>query len=152
MITSMPEVAAHVYKALVYLCPPAFRRAFKSEMARDFEDATCEAWREGRWLAVVPLWMHLCHDLAWTVAAQWFRRGFPVVTVLAASSMAMCLWAVARLLSGPFQLLAPAPNDEDEAVLLFLATLVILLAAAVILLTVCFLSPRLRRDRRVRRV
>ena len=50
-MTAPPIVATHVYRALVYLYPPAFRRQFASEMTSDFRDATCEAWYDGGWLA-----------------------------------------------------------------------------------------------------
>jgi hypothetical protein len=136
----------------VYLYPPAFRREFASEMAGDFEDATCEAWHDGRWLAVVPLWIHVCHDLTWSVAAQWFRNGFLVVTVLSALGTTMCGFAVTRLLRRPLQPISLSPKDEDEVVLLVLATMVILLAATVITFTVCFWLLVLRRNGRARRV
>jgi hypothetical protein len=149
-MTAMPAVATNVYRVLLYLYPPAFRRQFASEMACDFEEATGEAWRDGRWPAVVPLWIHICRDLAWTVAAQWFRNGFPVVPVLSALGATMFGFAVTRLLWLPRQPISP--GLKDEVVLLFLAVMVILLAATVITFTVCFWLLVLRRNGRVRRV
>jgi hypothetical protein len=151
-MTAMPPVATNVYRVLVYLYPPAFRRQFASEMACDFEDATVEAWSDGRWAAVVPLWIHICRDLARTVPAQWFRNGFPVVPVLSALGATMFGLAVTRLLWQSRQPISPGPSDEDEVVLLFLAVMVILLAATVITFTVCFWLLVLRRNGRVRRV
>ena len=152
MITAAPAVATNVYRLFVYLYPPAFRREFGSQMACDFEDATCDAWRDGRWLAVVPLWMDIGCDLAWTVAAQWLRNGLPVVTVLSALGTAMYTFAVTAFLWRPFQSVSPHPRNEDEVVMLVLATMVVLLAAAVITFTVCFWLLVLGRDSRARRV
>jgi uncharacterized BrkB/YihY/UPF0761 family membrane protein len=151
-MTAMPAVTTNVYRVLVYLYPPAFRRQFASEMASDFEDATCEAWHDGRWLAVGPLWIHICRDLAWTIAAQWFRHGSPLVVALSALSTTICGFAITQLLRRPLQPIAMSPADEDKAVLLFLATMVILLAAIVILFTVCFWLLVPRRNGRIRRV
>ena len=148
----LPAAALHIYRALVYLYPPAFRREFASEMTCDFHDATCDAWRDGRWLAVVPLWIHIGHDLASTVAAQWFRHGSSVVTLLSVLGMTMCGIAITRLAGRPRRAIALSPADEAEMVMLFLATMVILLAAAVVTFTVCFQLLVLRRKGQIRRV
>jgi hypothetical protein len=151
VITAIPAVATNVYRLLVYLYPPAFRREFGSEMACDFEDATCDAWRDGRWLAVVPLWIDIGCDLAWTVAAQWLRNGLPVVPVLSALGTTMFTFAVTGFLWRAPQPVSPHPRNEDEVVLLMLATMVVLLAAAVITFTVCFWLLVLGRNSHARR-
>jgi len=148
----LPAAALHIYRALVYLYPPAFRREFASEMTCDFRDATCDAWRDGQWLAVVPLWIHIGHDLARTVAAQWFRHGSSVVTLLSVLGITICGIAISRLAGRPRGAVAVSSADEAEILLLFLATMVILLAAAVITFTVCFQLLVLRRRGPIRRV
>ena len=62
-MTAPPIVATLVYRALVYLYPPAFRRQFASELASDFHDATCEAWHDGGWPAVMRLWTYIASDV-----------------------------------------------------------------------------------------
>jgi hypothetical protein len=151
-MTAPPIVAAHVYRALVYLYPPAFRRQFASEMASDFRDATCEAWHDGGWLTVMRLWIHVSQDLLRTAAAQWFRNGTSMVFVLSAAAAAMCGFAITRTLRQPLQPASLSPVDQDKVVLLFLATLVILLTVIVILFTVCFWLRVPRRSRPARRV
>jgi hypothetical protein len=137
-MTAPPIVATNVYRALVYLYPPAFRRQFASEMASDFRDATCEAWHDGGWLTVMRLWVHISRDLLRTAAGQWFRNGTSMVFVLSAAAAAMCGLAITRTLRQPLQPASLSPVDQDKVVLLFLATLVILLTVIVILFTVCF--------------
>lgn len=147
-----PIVATQVYKALVYLYPPAFRRQFSSEMACDVGDATCEAWENGGCLLVLLLWIHICRDLIRTAAVQWLRSGPSIVLFLTAMSTAICGLAIAQVVRRPLQPAALSPIDQDKIVLLFLATMVILLAVIVILFTVCFwlLVPNRRgRPRRV---
>jgi hypothetical protein len=151
-MTAPSIVATHVYRALVYLYPPAFRRQFASEMASDFRDATCEAWHEGGWLTVMRLWIHIGRDLLRTAAAQWFRNGTSMVLVLSAAAAAMCGFAITETLRQPLQPASLSPVDRDKVVLLFLATLVILLTVIVILLTVCFWLRVPRRSRPARRV
>ena len=151
-MTAPPLVATHVYRALVYLYPPAFRRQFASEMASDFRDATCEAWRDGGWLAVTRLWAHIGLDLVRTVATQWFRSGSSIVLVLSAASAAICGFAITQIAPRSLQTASLSPGDQDKVVLLFLATLVILLAVIVILFTVCFWLLAPKRSSRTRRV
>jgi hypothetical protein len=145
-------VATHVYRALAYLYPPAFRREFSSEMASDFYDATAEAWHNGGRLAVLCLWIHMCRDLVRTVAAQWFRNGPCLVFALSAASAAICGFAIAQTVRRPLQAVTLSPIDQDKVVLLFLATLVILLAVIVTIFTVCFWLLVPRRSGRARRV
>ena len=151
-MTAIPAVATRVYRVLVYLYPPAFRRSFASEMACDFEEATCDAWQDGGWMAVVPLWIHIGRDLAQSMAAQWFRHGLPALAVLAASSMAICAFAATRLLWRPIQPVSLGPTEDDVRVLLFLAVMVVLVAATVIMFTVSFWLLALKRHGRARRV
>lgn len=141
-----------MYRLLVWAYPPSFRRQFAFEMACDFDEATCEAWRDGRWLAVLPLWMRLGHDFTWTMVVQWLRYGLPVVPVLSALGTTMFVLAAVSALWRPLQARAVVPMDNDLMLLLFLATTVILIAAAVITFTVCFCLLVRRRTARARRV
>ena len=149
-MTVPPIVATHVYRALVYLFPAAFRRQFASEMASDFHDATCEAWHDGGWPAVVRLWTHIASDVMRTAATQWLRNGPSMVLVLSVAAAAACAFAVTQIARQPLQVAALSPVDQDKVVLLFLATLVILLAVIVILFTVCFWLLVPRRSSRAR--
>jgi uncharacterized BrkB/YihY/UPF0761 family membrane protein len=151
-MTAPTIVATRIYRALVYLYPPVFRRQFSSEMASDFRDATSEAWHAGRWLAVMRLWIHSSRDLAQTVAGQWLRSGPSLVLVLAAATTAICGVAITQIAPQPLQAATLSPIDQDKVVLLFLATLVILLAVMVIMFTVCFWLLVPRRSGRARRV
>jgi hypothetical protein len=150
-MTAPPIVATHVYRALVYLYPPAFRRQFASEMASDFRDATCEAWHDGGWLTVTRLWIHIGRDLLRTAAAQWFRNGTSMVFVLSPPPR-RCAGSPSADSSTAPSAASLSPVDQDKVVLLFLATLVILLTVIVILFTVCFWLRAPRRSRPARRV
>lgn len=150
----VPGIAARIYRLLVWLYPPAFRRQFAFEMACDFDEATSDAWREGRWLAVVPLWMRLGHDLTWTVVIQWLRHGLPVVAVVPALATTMAVLAGASAIWRSLQPRALLTGDAGLRLLLFFATMVVLIAAAVITFTVAFwlLVVRRHNDRARRRV
>ena len=151
-MTAPPIVATHLYRALVYLYPPAFRRQFASEMASDFRDATYEAWHDGGWLMATRVWIHIGRDLLRTAAAQWFRNGTSMVFVLMAAVAAVCAFTITQTLRRPLPPASLSPVDQDKVVLLFLATLVILLTVIVILFTVCFWLRVPRRSGRARRV
>ena len=137
-MTAPPIVATLVYRALVYLYPPAFRRQFASELASDFHDATCEAWHDGGWPAVMRLWTYIASDVMRTAATQWLRNGPSMVLVLSVAAAAACTFAIMQIARQPRQPASLSPVDQDTVVLLFLATLVILLTVIVILFTVCF--------------
>ena len=151
-MTAPPIIATHIYRALVYLYPPTFRRQFASEMASHFRDATCEAWHDGGWLTVTGLWIHIGRDLLGTAAVQWFRNGTSMVFVLSAAAAATCGFTITQTLRRPLQVASLSPVDQDKVVLLFLATLVILLTVTVILFTVCFWLRVPRHSRPARRV
>jgi len=151
-MTAPPIVATHVYRTLVYLYPPAFRRQFASEMVSDFSDAMCEAWHGGGSLAVTRLCIHIGRDLLRTATAQWFRTGPSLVLVLSVAAAAVCTFEIMQAGRPPFQVASLSPIDQDKLVLLFLATLVILLTVIVILFTVCFWLRVPRRSRPARRV
>ncbi len=113
---SVADLAVHTYRLLTFLYPAAFRRQFAIEMVCDFDDATCEAWRAGRWMAVAPIWMRLCHDLTRTLLAQWLRHGLPLVSILSAIGTAMLVFAAGhamRPLRTPA--LAPLPRTRLDA-------------------------------------
>lgn len=147
-----PIVATRVYRALTCLYPVAFRHQFASEMASDFNEATCEAWQEGGCLAVTLLWIHIGNDLVRTIAAQWFRNAASMVLVLSTAAAAICTFTITQIVRRPVQSASLSPADQDKVVLLFLATLVILLVMIVILFTVCFWLLAPRRPNRPRRV
>ena len=42
-----------IYRALVYLYPPAFRREFGDEIMCDLDDGARDAWRATRWAGVI---------------------------------------------------------------------------------------------------
>jgi hypothetical protein len=149
---AVTSIAGSVYRLLLRLYPPAFRRQFAVEMACDFDDATCEAWREGRWLEVVSLWLRLAHDLALTLIIQWLRQGFLAIPVLSALGATMFVFAVASMLVRPVPPSVAITGNDGLTLLLFLATIVILIAAAVITFTVCFWLLMVRRTARARRV
>jgi len=151
-MTAPPIVATHLYRALVYLYPPAFRRQFASEMASDFHDATCDAWHDGGWPAVMRLWTHIASDVMRTAATQWLRNGPSMVLALSVAAAAACTFAIMQIARQPVLFTSLSPVDQDTVVLLFLATLVILLAVIVILFTVCFWLLVPRRSSRARRV
>jgi hypothetical protein len=143
--------AGRVFRLLTWLYPPAFRRQFAFEMACDFDDATGDAWREGQWSAVVPLWAHVCRDLAWTIAVQWFQGALPALGAVPAIATTLAVFATAGRLGDSLASRAAAtPGDGSLALLLFLATAVIVITAAVIAFTVGFSLLAVRRRSRPR--
>ena len=56
-------IGARIYYAALFLCPPAFRREFSTEMTRDVDDAA-EDMRSGGAAAALLLWLGIAADLA----------------------------------------------------------------------------------------
>ena len=149
---AVPSIAGSVYRFLLLLYPTAFRRQFAIEMACDFDDATCEAWREGRWIEVVPLWVRLGQDIALTLVVQWLRQGLPAIPMFSTLGATMFAFAVASMLVRPIPGRVAIAGNDGLTLLLFLSTIVILIAAAVITFTVCFWLLMVRRTARTRHV
>jgi hypothetical protein len=142
------SIGAKVYYLALFLCPPAFRREFSAEMARDVDEAIAETWREGRRLERVALWCRIGTDLARTVFTQWLRTGLPILIPCSALAMTIALGLTARIL-GHGRLTVPvAPADRDLMTLIVLTGVVLIVVLATILFTFWFSRPLLRRQRR----
>ena len=150
-MTPAPPLAhrgARLYYAALFLCPPAFRREFAAEMARDVDEALAELESEPAERDLPFLWTDLGADLARTIARQWMRTGLPLLlpcsglAAIAASSLA------ARTLAHE-PLVAPVTAaDRDLMTLIVLTGVVLVVIVSTILFTFWFSRPLLRRQRR----
>ena len=140
-------IGARVYHAALFLCPPAFRREFSAEMARDVDDAA-EDMRSAGGVAALMLWIGITADLASTVVVQWLRSGWPVLAACSiAGAIAATRVAANMLLHEPLPVPASA-HDRDLMTLLLLTGTVLLVIVATIVFTFWFSRPLPRRRRR----
>ena len=140
-------VGARAYYAALFLCPPAFRRAFAADMARDVDDAAADIRSAGAFAALV-LWAGIAADLAVTVLVQWLRTGWPVLAACSiAGAIAATRVAANMLLREPLPVPANA-RDRDMMTLMLLTGTVLLVIVATILFTFWFSRPMFRRHRR----
>ena len=140
-------IGARVYGAALFLCPPAFRREFSTEMARDVDDAA-EDMRSGGAAAARLRWIGIAADLAATVVVQWLRTGWPVLaTCSLAGAIAATRVAASMLWHEPLPVPASA-YDRDLMTLLLLTGTVLLVIVATIVFTFWFARPVARRRRR----
>ena len=136
--------AAWIYRAALHLYPPGFRREFGDEMARDFEEATDEAWSATRSRGVLGLWAHTAADLAATAIVQWLRSGLPAIALASAAFALLSVGAAAQL---P-RVAVPAPitdADRDLLTVLLLVVVVLMIVAAVLVFNVWFSRSLVRR-------
>jgi hypothetical protein len=92
------EISVRIYRMLLGAYPASFRRQYGDEMAEVFREMAEEAVRRRGALALVPLWLRILPDLAWTVGTQqiaeterrvamwrqfWGRAHFPAALTLA---------------------------------------------------------------------
>jgi len=139
-------IGARVYRAALFLCPPAFRREFSTEMARDVDDAA-EDMRSAGGAAALLLWIGIAADLAATVVVQWLRTGWPVLAACSlAGAIAATRVAANMLLHEPLPVPASA-HDRDLMTLLLLTGTVLLVIVATIVFTFWFCHPVRRRHR-----
>jgi hypothetical protein len=139
-------IGARVYYAALFLCPPAFRREFSTEMARDVDDAAEDMRSAGG--AALMLWIGITADLASTVVVQWLRTGWPVLAACSiAGAIAATRVAANMLLHEPLPVPASA-HDRDLMTLLLLTGTVLLVIVATIVFTFWFSRPLTRRRRR----
>jgi hypothetical protein len=140
------SLGARVYGAALFLCPPAFRREFSTEMTRDVDDAA-EDMRSAGGAAGLMLWIGIAADLAATVVVQWLRTGWPVLaTCSIAGAIAATRVAANMLLHEPLPMPASA-HDRDLMTLMLLTGTVLGVIVATIVFTFWFAKP-LRRRRR----
>ena len=140
-------IGARVYGAALLLCPPAFRREFSTEMARDVDDASADMQSAGG-AAALLLWIGIAADLAATVVVQWLRTGWPVLAACSlAGAIAATRVAANMLWHEPLPVPASA-HDRDLMTLLLLTGTVLLVIVATIVFTFWFARPVARRRRR----
>ena len=138
-------IGARVYYAALFLCPPAFRREFSNEMARDVDDAA-EDMRSAGSAAALLLWIGIAADLGATVVVQWLRTGWPVLAACSlAGAIAATRVAANMLWREPLPVPATA-SDRDLLTLLLLTGTVLLVIVATIVFTFWFCRP-VRRHR-----
>jgi hypothetical protein len=139
---------SQLYRAALFLYPPAFRREFSGEMTRDFDEATDETWRAGGRRELLSLWGRIGADLARTIVIQWLRTGLPIL-LLCSSLGAIAAASVAAnvLPREPFTVPATA-HDRDVMTLILLTVVVLLVVVATILFTFWFSRPMFRRHPR----
>jgi hypothetical protein len=143
---SMPSLDGRLYRAALSLCPQNFRREHGDDMARDFDDARCEAAATGE-RALWQLRFLIAVDLIRTFGVQWLRTPWPVIglaSLLFAVALAEGLATLAR--GATFQIPDDAAHAEMVGVLLIAVTCVLLIAMT-IFLTVWASAPRRRRRR-----
>ena len=140
-------IGARIYYAALFLCPPAFRREFSAEMARDVDDAA-EDMRSAGGAASLMLWIGITIDLASTVVVQWLRSGWPVLAACSiAGAIAATRVAASMLLHDALPVPATA-HDRDMMTLMLLTGTVLAVIVATIVFTFWFVRPTQRRRRR----
>ncbi|HET9371494.1 MAG TPA: hypothetical protein VFO19_14640 [Vicinamibacterales bacterium] len=146
MSTLRPPFDVLLYRAALFLYPPAFRTEFAEEMREHVDSARSEAATAGR-RALLRFHAETIRDFALTIAVQWLRSGWPIIALVAAIVPLALVSAIVGVVSRlSFQLPAERPDAELMSLVL-LAVVSVLLIATTILLTVCF-SPHLARRRR----
>jgi hypothetical protein len=139
---------ARLYHAVLFLYPPAFRRQFSSEMARDLDEAIEEAGGAGRPRDLLALWTRVGADFATSVVVQWLRTGLPVLFLCSIISAIVAASVAANVLPRQAFAMPATAADRDLMTLIVLAGVVLLVIAATILFTFWFSRPLLRRHRR----
>jgi hypothetical protein len=135
--TNSSALDSRLYRAALVLCPPAFRREYADEMARDFDQARADAGS-----AIWQFRILMAIDLLRTVAVQWMRTLWPVAAiagVLAALALAEGLASITR--RATFEIPAD-PAQAEIAQLMLMAVTCVLLIAATIILNVWIHRPR----------
>jgi hypothetical protein len=134
----MPVVCglnARMYAALLWLYPPAFRRAFGPEMRRDFDEACRDRWAAAGWRGLLRLWVSTGVDFMASLGRQWGRTSwqplalvFTAVAVVAAASLAD---SAAQAVRTPSPAVAH-PDTLNVAIVFLLVAVVLGLVSATI--------------------
>jgi hypothetical protein len=149
--SAMPRIkhrGARLYHAMLFMCPPAFRREFASEMAQDVDAALDELPLDVNRTARLAFWTQIGADLARTIARQWLRTGLPILLPCSAIGATAALSLAARM-PGHHPLMVPvSAADRDLMTLILLTGVVLVVIVSTIFFTFWFSRPLLRRHRR----
>ena len=134
-----------LYKAALYLYPPAFRREFSGEMLRDFQDARREphvlAGRRQLW----GFRRRMAADVATSIPLQWARSGWPAIVALSLAGPLLSAVAAGTLVR-PAHFTIPSGTDQDDLLAMLVVVLLMLfIVVATIIFTFWFAHFRLRR-------
>ena len=132
---------ALLYRAALYLYPPAFREEHSQEMLLDFREARREAQASGRRWA---FWTQMAVDLFRSVPGQWLRTGLPLIGATAMTCSLFIVLGLVCFWRAPFTLSA-VHSDLDVLRLVLLTTLVLLVVATRIIFTAWFTRTTRRR-------
>jgi hypothetical protein len=145
---TLPGSGATLYRAAVFLYPPAFRKEFAPDMVRDFADASDETWADRGAAGLLLLWHQTTMDLLLTLMWQWWRTGLPAIGALSLLPSLAASIGIARLARAlPLNVVLPRHDQETLTLLMLIATVVLLIAATIVF-THWFTAP-LRNRRRV---
>lgn len=133
---------ALLYRAALYLYPPAFREEYAQEMLLDFHEARRDARVSGRRWA---FWIQIAVDLCRSVLRQWLRTGLPLIGATAITCSLFIVIGLVRFWRAPFAF-PPTNASVDRLMLVFLSTLVLLVIATRMIFTAWF--TRTTRQRR----
>ena len=141
-----------LYKVLLGLYPPAFRREFSSDMIQDFEEASHEAWATGGWRGFLSLASFTGMDVARGVLMQWLRNGRAIVMGLAFVIAGACATVIGTLNLRVRYIIQPSSPERDGVLVLIVVTTVVVIIAATVIFSLIFLRPALTRHAGRRRV
>jgi hypothetical protein len=141
-----------LYKALLGLYPPAFRREFASDMIQDFEEASYETWASGGWQGLSSFAFITGMDVARGVLMQWLRSGRAIVMGLAFAITGACAAVIGTLDLRVRYVIQPSSPERDGVFVLILVTTVVVIIAATVIFSLIFVRPALTRHAGRRRV
>jgi hypothetical protein len=144
----LTSAGARIYYAAIFLCPPAFRREFSAEMARDVDAQVEEVRRSGGAVDRAVLCARLSADLAVTLIVQWLRSGFPALAACALAAAFAATQVAASMLPHAALPVPLTAHDRDVMTLMLLTGTVLLVIVATIVFTFWFSRPAPRRRRR----
>ena len=144
---SAAAIGIRVFEAALHLYPPAFRREFGVEMARDVREASKESDSSGGWRNVTRFWLAIAGDVLMTVPLEWCRTGLPLLALLSALPGVAFLGMLVRLERQPWIVVPEQVADREILALLLLVTVLLFLILATIMFTLWFARPHPSRRR-----
>lgn len=130
-----------LYRAALYLYPPAFRREFAAEMMLDFDEARQDARGFGEAGRLWAFRVEIYGDLARSVVLQWVHTRLPVIAVIAIAAPLVVLSGLVQFL--PATSVTPSFEGADGDLIgleLLVAGVLFIIAT-----TIVFVSWHMRR-------
>jgi hypothetical protein len=131
-----------VYQAAIRLYPPRLRRAFASELVRDFVDARTDVVERHEPRGLWAFRAGMLGDFLRSLPVEWWRSGWPIIAALAVLGTTAPSFLLLRVWPRQVVFVPPGAFDRDVVTFQILVVSLMFVIASTIIITTWSTRPR----------